>query len=103
MAEKTMADSLRITREDVLKLGQISNISISESEIEPLIEKLQAVLSYASYLKEVAAAYQPVPEIPKPANVVRPDEVISTPAEPLLALAPQREENYFVVPVILKN
>lgn len=93
---------VKITREDVLKLGTISNISISEDEIPALVDKLQAVLSYADCLKEAAGQQQGI-AMPKQSNVTRPDVVIPTPAEPLLALAPQREENFFVVPTIIKN
>ena len=93
---------IKITREDLIKLGHISNISISEEEIPALIDKLQAVLSYAANLKDIAAQ-QTGSSLPRNVNVMRPDEVQATPAEPLLALAPQREDQFFVVPVILKN
>lgn len=94
---------IKITREDILKLGQISNISLTDEEIPPLVEKLQAVLSYAEYLKEVAEAQQACEPMPKNSNIARNDEVIPTPAEPLLALAPQREDHFYVVPMILKG
>ena len=93
---------VKITRDDVLKLGAISNISISEDEIPALESKLSAVLSYAAYLKEVAAQKQGG-ALPQQSNVVRQDKVIPTPAEPLLALAPAREDNFYVVPMILKT
>lgn len=92
---------IQITREDVLKLGQISNITITEDEIGPLLEKLQAVLAYASHLKDIAAGHEA--SLPKNVNVMKDDLVIPTPQEPLLRLAPQREENYYVVPTIIKN
>ena len=93
---------VKITREDVLKLGTISNITIHEHEIEPMVEKLQAVLSYAVHLKDIAAQHKVV-QLPVQSNVMRPDVVIPTDPEPLLELAPQREENFYVVPVIIKN
>lgn len=93
---------IKVTREEILKLGRIANISINEEEISALTEKLQAVLSYAAYLKEIAAQQSCGP-MPKNSNVMRNDEVIPTPAEPLLALAPQREDHFFVVPMILKH
>jgi len=93
---------IKITREDVLKLGAISNISITEEEIPALMSKLSAVLSYAEYLKEIAAKGQPS-ALPQQTNIMRDDVVVPTPEEPLLALAPQREDNLFVVPMILKQ
>ncbi len=98
---------VKITREDVLKLGQISHISIAEEEMPALIDKLSAVLSYAGYLKDVAAELQrmdpDIAPLPVQANITREDKVIPCDPEPLLALAPAREENFYVVPVILKN
>ncbi len=93
---------IKITREDVLKLGHISNISISEEEIPALVNKLTAVLSYAVHLKDIAGTQQGLP-LPVQSNITRPDVAIPTPSEPLLALAPAREENFYVVPMILKN
>ncbi len=46
----------KITREELLKLAQISQIHVQEHEIDPLIEDISAVLSYASSLKEIALA-----------------------------------------------
>lgn len=93
---------IEITREDVLKLANISQISISEEEIPALVNDLQAVLTYASHLKDIAAQKTCDP-MPKNSNVTRNDVVIPTPAEPLLALAPKREDQFFAVPVIIKN
>ena len=93
---------IHITREEVLKLAQTAKISFSDEEIPALIERLESFISYASYLKEVADQYEGAP-LPKLSNVTREDEVKPVPVEPLLELAPDREENYYVVPVILKQ
>ncbi len=93
---------IKISREDVLKLAKIANLSCSEVEIPQLISRLESVLSYASHLKDVAAQIESVPEL-KNINVMRDDLVIPTPEEPLLALAPHREDHFFVVPKILKD
>jgi aspartyl/glutamyl-tRNA(Asn/Gln) amidotransferase C subunit len=93
---------IKITREDVLKLGYISNITITEDEIIPLMNKLSAVLSYAEHLKDIVESKKEA-ELPCQVNITRPDVVVETPAEPLLELAPQREENFYVVPMILKG
>jgi aspartyl/glutamyl-tRNA(Asn/Gln) amidotransferase C subunit len=93
---------IKISQEDVLKLAKIANISCSEAELPKLMARLEAVLSYASRLKDIAGQVESVPEL-KNINVMRPDEVIPTPAEPLLALAPHREEQFFVVPKIIKE
>lgn len=65
---------------------------------------LQAVLDYASGLKKIADAHtgQDIMPLPHNCNVFKVDIVIPTPADPILAQAPEREERYFVVPKILK-
>lgn len=91
-----------ISREEILKLGRSASLHLTEEEIPLLMNNLQMVLSYAADLKHIAAAHAGL-EMPKNSNVMRDDIVIPTPSEPLLALAPQREDTYFVVPVILKQ
>ena len=93
---------LHISREEILRLAKAAHISFTEEEIPALVSRLESLISYASYLKEVAAQHEGAP-LPKLSNVTREDVVKPTPAEPLLELAPEREENYYVVPVILKQ
>ena len=93
---------VHMSREDLLKLGRSAALHLTEEEIPLLMKNLETVLSYAEDLKHLAAAYSGAP-MPKNSNVTREDEVIPTPVEPILAEAPQREDSYFVVPVILKQ
>jgi aspartyl/glutamyl-tRNA(Asn/Gln) amidotransferase C subunit len=93
---------VKITQEEVRKLGAISQISIDDAEASSLLNKLEAVLSYAAYLKEIAGQHGQY-TMPHNVNIMRADE--SRPCDPELVLsrAPVREENYFVVPMILKK
>lgn len=81
----------------------MSKIHLQASEVEQLAEQLEAVLNYASGLQEIARVHSVTPALPKNSNVMRPDVVVKTDSAPLLAQAPEREDNYFVVPKILKN
>ena len=91
-----------ITKQEVLKLAEMSQIHIQDDEIEQLTAKLDAVLTYASRLIQVAQGKVATP-LPHNSNVTRQDKVVSTDPEPLLALAPARESMYYSVPMILKN
>jgi len=92
---------MKITREEILKLGQISMIDISEEEIPVLIERIEGLLNYVSCLKEMTK--QPITTfLPHVVNVTREDIVKVTNPEPLLKLAPQSESHYYVVPMVLK-
>lgn len=92
---------MQITREEVLKMAKISRIEIQPDEIETVLKHLQSVLEYAASVAEVAeGVYEPSN---KNLNVVREDVISKTDVEPLLEQAPEREENFFVVPAIIKN
>lgn len=80
----------------------MSNILLHEDEAEALAPDLAAVLSYASSLQDIAKNYQGAPgTLLTNTNIVRDDEVHRTDPEAILALAPEREGNFFVVPKII--
>ena len=92
----------KISKEEVLKIAEISHISIREDEIELMIKHLEGVLSYAERVQEVAADIEKEPSN-KNVNVFREDVVIKTDPETILCQAPERAQNYFVVPVMIEN
>lgn len=91
----------KISREEIVKIAAISNVDLHENEIQPLVEEIEQVLSYAQGVTEFAADIQEPST--KNVNVFREDVVIPTEPEPILDQAPEREENYFVVPMILES
>ncbi len=91
----------KISRQEVLKIAYMSRIALRENEVNPLIAQLEQVLSYAERVTEVAISMKEPST--KQVNVFRADLVVSQNPEPILAQAPEKEGNYFVVPVILDN
>lgn len=91
----------KISRDEVLHIARISRIALHEEEIEPMMKQLETVLSYARRVVEVGADIEE--PLTKNVNVFRDDLVVPQDPEPILAQAPEREGNYFVVPVILDN
>ena len=96
----------KITKDDLLKLAALSQISVADNEVVGLIRDIESVLEHASSLKEIAAQGIPSP-LPYQINVVR-DDVSGKTAqdarpEDILAQAPERHEQYIVVPMILKK
>lgn len=91
-----------ITQEELLKLAQLSCIKLESHEVEPLRESLDAVLLYASRLKDVAAGYPDTQTSQNLPHALRPD-VATRCAEPMVDYAQVHENNYFVVPVIIKQ
>ena len=91
----------KISREEVLKIATMSAIALKEDEIDPMIERLEKVLTYAARVTQ--AAIQIEVSSNKNVNVFRADKAVSQNSEPILAQAPERADNFFVVPVILDN
>ena len=92
---------MKITREEILKIAEISKLKIWDNEVENVISQLEAVLSYAERVQEIAAD-QDEPSN-KNINVTREDVIINTDSAPILKQAPESDNNYFVVPKILND
>lgn len=93
---------MALTKEEVLKIAHMSRITIHEDEIEPLTKHLEAVLSYAARVGQVATGSQQEP-LPQNVNVFREDIAIPCNAERIKQEAPEIEADYFVVPAILEQ
>lgn len=93
-----------ITEKEILHLSNLARIKLEPHEVAPLAKEIEAILTYASSLKDIAQKYTaPVESIDCAQNVLRDDQVIRFDAESILAQAPEREDNYFVVPRIIKR
>ena len=90
-----------ITKEEVLKIAKMSHIELTEQEIIKMQSHVEAVLSYASRVQDIAKDIDIV--LQKNINIERDDVISSCNPEPILAQAPEREGNYFVVPVIIET
>lgn len=91
----------KVTREEILKIAEMTRVSIEEHEIDSILAQFNAVLSYAERVVEIAQSVEAKRE--KNINCVRADVVISTDSKDILAQAPQSEDNYFVVPKFVDN
>lgn len=91
----------KISRQEVLNIARMSRIALPEHEIDPMIAHLEQVLTYAERVTQVASTMQEPST--KNVNVIRKDLSIAQNPAPILAQAPVREGNYFVVPMILDN
>lgn len=92
---------VKISKEEVLKIAEMSRISIHENEIDQMIKNLEEVLSYAERVGQIASTSQEPSN--KNINVFREDEACKFDAQKVLAQAPCREEDFFVVPVIIES
>ena len=95
---------MAVTRKDVLHLAELSNISLSEEQIEPLIRDLDNIVNYFSQLDELNTEnVEPTYQCFDMQNVWREDEIKEFEAnrEDLLALTVESEDNQVKVPKVL--
>ena len=95
---------MAITREDVVHLAELSNISLAEDQIEPLIKDLDNILGYIPQLDELDTDnVEPTYQCFDMQNVWREDEIEEFEAkrEDLLALTRESEDNQIKVPKVL--
>jgi aspartyl/glutamyl-tRNA(Asn/Gln) amidotransferase C subunit len=90
---------MKITREEVMKISEMSKLEIKESEVSGLIDHLQAVLTYAERVCQIGEdADEPSG---KNVNIMRDDTACACDAGPLLEQAPEEDDDFFIVPKIL--
>ncbi|WP_298611709.1 Asp-tRNA(Asn)/Glu-tRNA(Gln) amidotransferase subunit GatC [uncultured Thermosynechococcus sp.] len=92
-----------ITAEDVRKVAHLARLAIDESEIAALTEQLDSILEYVNQLSALdVTEVPPTTRAIEVSNVTRPDRLEPWPnREDLLAIAPDREEDFFRVPKIM--
>ena len=91
----------KLTREELLKIAYISRLELNKEDVPALQQHLSDVLGYAERVNEIAKDIDIASS--KNINVFREDVIDSTNSEPILERAPEREENFFVVPRIIES
>ena len=95
---------MKIKREDILHLADLSNFSMSDKEIDSLGNDLENIISYISELNELDTdGVEPTYQVFEMENIWRDDEIKEQEAtrEDLLALTKESEEKQIKVPKVL--
>lgn len=95
---------MAITREDVLHLAVLSNITLDEKQIEPLMKDLDNIVNYISQLDELdTEGIEPTYQCFNMQNVWREDiiEEFEANREDLLSLTVENEDHQIKVPKVL--
>ena len=95
---------MSISREEILRLAELSNLSVSEDQIESLSTDLGNIINYISQLDELDTdGVEPTYQVFEMSNVWREDEVASFEAnrDDLLALTTESSDNQIKVPKVL--
>jgi aspartyl-tRNA(Asn)/glutamyl-tRNA(Gln) amidotransferase subunit C len=91
----------KVSKEEVKKIAQMSALELHDDEIESVMKRLEEVLSYAARVSQVAADAQEPSS--KNVNVFREDLAKQGDREAILERAPEREDNFYVVPSIIED
>jgi aspartyl-tRNA(Asn)/glutamyl-tRNA(Gln) amidotransferase subunit C len=94
----------QISRDAVLRLAQLSSLTLTDDEIEGLQADLQNILTYIDQLKELdTSGVEPTYQVTGLENVWREDvaKASQVSREDLLALAPEQQDNQIKVPKVL--
>lgn len=89
-----MAD---LTKDDVLKLAQLSRIKLSEEEVSEFISEINDILHYVEQLQNAdIEAHEPTSQVTGLTNVTRKDEVaeMSYSLEDLMKNVPQTQAGH---------
>jgi aspartyl-tRNA(Asn)/glutamyl-tRNA(Gln) amidotransferase subunit C len=88
----------------VRRIAHLARIAVEDSEVERLNSELNAILSFVETLSGVDVAnIEPIASVLPMQMKKRPDVVTEGGiAEDILANAPAREDNYFVVPKVVE-
>jgi aspartyl-tRNA(Asn)/glutamyl-tRNA(Gln) amidotransferase subunit C len=94
----------QISRDDVLHLAQLSNLQLSDDEVDGLKDDLENILRYIEQLSELdTTGVEPTYQVSGLENVWRDDKVIDDEVtrEELLQLSPEATANQIKVPKVL--
>ena len=92
---------INFEKEELLKIAKFSGLKLSEKEIKKLGSDLKTILEYTTELENVNVEVD-FHATETNVNVCREDKAIKYDSKNILKNAPQTEDNFFVVPKILK-
>ncbi|MCA9338310.1 Asp-tRNA(Asn)/Glu-tRNA(Gln) amidotransferase subunit GatC [Candidatus Saccharibacteria bacterium] len=93
-----------ISRDDVLHLAELSNLILTDAEIDSMSKDLESILGYVAQLDELDTdGVEPTYQVIDLENVWREDKVVPHVADKdnLLAIAPDTENGQIKVPKVL--
>ena len=92
-----------ISTSDIQHLASLSSLALADDEVDGLRQDLENIIGYIEQLGELdTAGVEPTYQVTGLENVWREDEVRpGIPAEKLLEMAPEKQNNQVKVPQVL--
>jgi aspartyl-tRNA(Asn)/glutamyl-tRNA(Gln) amidotransferase subunit C len=86
-------------KQELQAIARLSSLKFTDQELEVFAEQIQTILGYVDQLQGAKLTTEATPV--RTVNRLREDEAIPTDPSPVLALAPELDERFYVVPKIL--
>lgn len=93
-----------MTKEEILHLGTLARIRLTDTEVETLQDEIERILGYVSSVNEIVAEQGITKKVGAVHNVMREDAITNPPHtydDALLAEMPARDGRYLKVKKIL--
>ncbi len=90
----------KFTREEVLKLAELSRLTLTDEEVEQYQKELSDILSYVEQLESVdVSGLKPAYQVSNLHTVTREDKIQTYQAQPAVMVkrAPKQEDGYIKV------
>jgi aspartyl-tRNA(Asn)/glutamyl-tRNA(Gln) amidotransferase subunit C len=96
--------AMKITREDVVKVGQLARLELNDEEVTTFTGQMDAILAYVDKLNELETGHIiPTAHAVPLENAFRDDVTRpSLGADLALAAAPDRADDFFRVPKVIE-
>jgi aspartyl-tRNA(Asn)/glutamyl-tRNA(Gln) amidotransferase subunit C len=96
---------MTLSREEVLHIAALAKVGVTEADVEKFREQLSNImLNFEALQKLDTRDVAPTAQSIALQNVIKADEVRpSLPQDEVLSNAPQREENFFKVKIVLED
>jgi len=96
---------MKITEKDVQYIADLSRLSLSEEEIHTYAGQLEQILEFIDKLNELNVDnVEPMSSVLNIKNVKRADSIQRKyKTEEILDNAPKKENNFFIVPQVIKG
>ena len=95
---------MKIDKNTILKIAKLTKVKINNNEIAELSNQLSSILDWVEILNEVNTDnIEPLSNVSKSKLYLRKDEKnIENKSNEVLSNAPEKLENYFVVPKVIE-
>jgi aspartyl-tRNA(Asn)/glutamyl-tRNA(Gln) amidotransferase subunit C len=91
----------KIKSEEIRSISHIAKLKISDNNISLITKQIGDILEYATTIPDIKLNKNIISN--KNINVFRDNNIEKYDSQKLLEQAPQREDNFFIVPKVINN